>query len=91
MPEWLTDPSQLVLIAIVMGGTPLVGMLRREPWWVIAMTTVGNTATWVALIWALSLSREAPLALLLGVIGAYLVTTAYERHRAGGRAAKVGT
>ena len=81
MFEWLVDSRTLVPLVVLAVLTVVFGRLRREPPLTIAMNTIGIAATLAGISWAGALGIGAMGAVALAFIGAYLMTTTYERGR----------
>lgn len=81
MFEWLGEPRTLVLLAALAVLTVVFGRVRREPPLTTAMSTIGVVAAWAGMFWATELGTAALGAVVLVFVGAYLMTTAYERGR----------
>ena len=81
MFEWLGDARTLVPLVVLAVLTVVFGRLRREPPLTIAMSTIGIVATFAGISRAGALGIGAMGAVALAFIGAYLMTTVYERGR----------
>jgi predicted membrane protein len=78
---WMAEPRTLVLLVALAVLTAVFGRFRREPRLTIAMNTIGVVAAWAGMFWAAALGTPALGAVVLAFIGAYLMTTTYERGR----------
>lgn len=81
MFEWLGEPRTFVLLVVFALLTVVFGRVRREPPLTTAMSTIGIVAALAGLFWAGASGIAAMGAVALVFIGAYLMTTAYERGR----------
>jgi len=75
------SPYTIILVAALVAFGIVVGRMRRESRYVIALNTVGVVLFFVGMAWASSLGQEAFGAMAVATLGAILFTMGSERSR----------
>ena len=67
MPEAVFESWPVFAVIIVLA--PLVGLIRRDPWWISALTIASCLGFWIGFRWVGTFGREAALAAMVMSVG----------------------